>query len=128
MNSTDIRWRRHPTTGKFHAYEAPDRPSICGWTYKATGEGQREVPPWPDACWRCCKKLGVRTTGTRPTEPEEMRVEFDGGPLDGVRLWVPVVRLTATQFRLIGGTFRLTKPPVRASEVEQPVSKEIGGR
>lgn len=123
MSNPEVRWRRHPASGKWHAYQSPDGASICRWTDKAIGEGQTEVPPWPDACWCCCKTLGVRPSGSRPA-PEDMRVEFDGGPLDGVRLWVPVVRLSETEFRLIGGSFRLRTAPVKASEVEQPVPRE----
>ena len=119
-------WRKHPTSPKWHAY-APGQASACGLTDKAVGEGQTEVPPWPDACWRCCQELGVKTSGRRgPPRPpvvEPMMLEFIGGPLDGVRIVdVPVVVEDATRlnFTILEGHYQKRRTPMP----EQQPAKE----
>ena len=90
-----IVWRQHPTSGKWHAF-AEDQASACKLTSKAVGEARPDVPPWPFACWKCCAELGIKASVTRVPEPEtvveEMRAEFVGGPFDGERLTLKVVR------------------------------------
>ena len=116
-----VMWLQHPTTGKWHAYR-PGQASACGFTNKTIGEGQAAVPPWPAACWRCCRVLGIKTSGARPTapEPEPMQIEFVGGPFDGVRLRdLRVVVHDATNFTVVGqGSYAVKTKPTMASEVE----------
>jgi hypothetical protein len=105
--NAQVVWRKHPTSPKWHAYRVDVVGSACGLTNKAVGEGQTAVPPWPDACWRCCQVLGV-TTSTRCDPPptpksviEEMQAEFLGGPFDGELLTLKVVRESARNHRVL---------------------------
>jgi hypothetical protein len=132
MNASEqVVWRQHPTRPKWHAFAPTDALSACGLTTKAVGEARPDVPPWPDACWRCCQALGVKTGGTRPPaprepEPEPMGIEFRDGPFDGVRVRdLQVVRHDATHFTIVGQeSYTIKGAPTMASEVEQPTTKE----
>src|SRR5437879_9681511 len=149
VNGVEWLWYQHPTSPKWHAYEpiAPD--SACGLTRQWGGGGQFDVPPWPDACWLCCKALGVKTGGARPTAPRapephpqplpvgvvplpqpksqpiEQRVELLGGPFDGVRLRdLRIVVHSATSFTVVGqGTYTAKTKPTLSSEVEHPAKE-----
>jgi hypothetical protein len=92
MSDNAVVWRKHPTSPKWHAFHGDGAPSACGLTNKAVGDPRPDVPPWPDACWRCCQELGVKTNGKRVPVDEEMEAEFIGGPLDGMRITLHVLR------------------------------------
>ena len=163
VNGVEWLWYQHPTSPKMHAFpyilghvvEAGTRErmpdgadSACGLTRQAVGEGQTETPRWPDACWLCCKALGVKTGGTRPPAPRssepqplpvgvvplpqpkpqqqhiEQRGELLGGPFDGVRLRdLRIVVHSATSFTVVGQGTYTGKTPTMASEVEHPAKE-----
>jgi hypothetical protein len=110
-SNTVVMWRVHPATRKWHAWRADEECSVCRYTKVAEGETQAALPDVASRCRVCSSalRLPIREPppGVVPPVPayETMRAEFRGGPFDGETLMLKVIRTTATEHRVLAGTY-----------------------
>lgn len=101
-----VRWALHPSSRKFHAFREGVAQSVCGYT--AIRLERREAPPAGSHVCRACLSVLKLPAPIQPTPAslpmitrrqsdqercESYVVEFvGGGPFDGVRLDLDVIR------------------------------------
>jgi hypothetical protein len=94
MSIETVAWLRNRATRKLHLFRAGAEWSVCGYTHlKRVGD-----PVEPSTTARQCavcraiEEHPERERRRAPKEPETMTAEFVGGPLDGERIHVVLVR------------------------------------
>lgn len=113
-NSYTVMWRRS-RLGAWHAWRVDEDRSVCKKLAadRATTEPEQlMVDDGRALCWHCRRIVGVavkRADPPRTNEPDEMMVEFIGGPYDGRRMVLMMLR-DGMRFRVLSGTYRFPEP------------------